>query len=168
MSRNAIARAGVLLGLVSFVAIVRADEEKIPLKDVPKAVLDALKAKFPAGEMKGAGKETEDDETIYEITLVDRGKHIDVSVDEEGEIEEVETEIAAGDLPKPVAESLHAKYPEATIRKAEEIVEIEDGEETKSFEVVVVTGAKKTFEVKLSPGGKILTEEEEDKDDEEG
>ncbi len=39
----------VLLGLASS---VQADEHKIPLSEVPKAVIDAVKQKFPRAELK--------------------------------------------------------------------------------------------------------------------
>jgi hypothetical protein len=161
--RSAAINVIVLTGLLALVPGVRADEQKVPLKDVPKAVLDAVKDKFPGAELTGAGKETEDGKTLFEISLKDKGQKVDVAVTAEGTIEEIEKEIASKDLPTPVASALAAKYPGASIKKAEVIVQIKGGKETKSYEVVVVTEAKKTLEVKLSPAGKILEQEEEGK-----
>ena len=48
------------------------------------------------------------------------------------------------------------------MKKAEEILEYKDEEETKKYEVVVATDDKKTLEVVLSPEGKILETEEDD------
>lgn len=156
--------AVVALGLVGFVSAARADEEKLALKDVPKAVLDAVKAKFPAAELKEASKEVEEGKTTYEVSLEDKGKAVDVALTAEGKIVEIETEVAAGDLPKAVASAIAAKYPKATLKQAEEIVEFEGGKETRSFEILLVTVAKKTVEVELAPDGKIIEEEEEDDD----
>jgi hypothetical protein len=151
------------LVLVALVAPSRGDEQKIPLGDVPKAVLDAVKAKFPHADLKEAAKEKEDNEVIYEISIVDQGKKIDVSVDEKGEIEKTETEIAISALPKAVTNAIEAKYPKATIEKAELVIEFEDGkEDERNYEAVIVTDAKKTIEVVLTPKGKIVEEEKKD------
>ncbi|MFI5455228.1 MAG: PepSY-like domain-containing protein [Isosphaerales bacterium] len=160
------ARAGVLVGLLAFVSVAVADEVKIELKDVPKAVLDAVKAKFPKAELTGATKETEEGKTTYEIALKDKGQKVDVALTADGKITEIETEIAARDLPEAVSSALEAKYPKATIKKAELITEIDGAKESKNYEVVVVTEAKKSLEVKVSPEGKILKEDGggEDKD----
>ncbi len=151
----------VLLGLGSS---IQADEHKIPLSDVPKAAIDAVKHKFPQAELKQAVKEVEDKEINYEISILNAGKHITVSLDEKGEIEEIETEIAVSDLPKSVTAAIAGKYPKGTLKKAEEIVEIEDGkEEKKAYEIDVVTAAGKSVEVKVDASGKIKEDEEEDK-----
>jgi Putative beta-lactamase-inhibitor-like, PepSY-like len=151
-----------LAGLVILCAFARADEVKVPLKDLPKAVLDSIKAKFPRAELTEATKETEDGRTTYEIALKDGGRAVDVAVTEDGKITEIETTIDAKALPAKVTAALTEKYPKGTIKKAEEIVEIRNGTETKSFEVVVMTAAEKSIEVKLSPEGKILKEEQDD------
>jgi hypothetical protein len=145
--------------LLVFGSSVRADEHKIPLSEVPKAVTDAVKLKFPRAELKEAVKDVEDDETTFEISLLNAGKHVTVSLDDEGEIEEIETEIAVSDLPKPVTDAIAGKYPKATLKKAEEIVEIEDGKEEKAYEVDVVTAEGKSVEVKIDGSGKIEEDE---------
>jgi len=152
--------------LVLAAAPSRGDEQRVPLGEVPKAVLDAIKARFPEAELKEASKEKEDDETVYEVSLVDQGRKIDVSVDDEGEIESTETEVAVADLPRAVASAIEAKYPKAAIRKAELIVEFEDGkEDERNYEVEIRTDAKKTIEVVLAPDGKIVEEDAEDGDE---
>ncbi len=165
MKSTVVAIIGMMLGMTALGSFAPGDDQKVALKDLPKAVLDAVKGRFPRAELKAAEKETEDNETIYEIALVNDGKSMDVSVDEKGEIEEIETEIAAKDLPKAVTEAVAAKHPKSSIRKAEEIVEIDDGKEEKSYEVVVVDEAKKVFEVKVSPAGKILSDEADDENE---
>jgi hypothetical protein len=151
------------LALVILASPSRGDEQKISLGDVPKAVLDAVKTKFPQAELKDAAKEKEDNEIIYEISIVLQGKKMDVSVDEKGEIEKTETEIAVSALPKAVTSAIETKYPKATIQKAEVIVEFEDGkEDEKNYETVIVTDAKKTIEVVLTPTGKIVQGEKKD------
>jgi hypothetical protein len=142
--------------LLAVATLSRGDEQKIALKDVPNAVLNAVKAKYPTADLKEATKETEKKDVVtYEISLINEGKKITVRVDQNAKIKEIETEIAVGDLPKSVTEALAAKYPKATLKKAEEIVEFEDGKEEKEYEVEIVTSEGKSMEVTLSPSGKI-------------
>jgi uncharacterized membrane protein YkoI len=132
------------------------DEEKVPLDKLPKAVVDAVKEKFPRAELVSAEKEKEDGKTVYEVALKD-GKHKrEVTLTPEGKIVSVETEIEAGDLPKAVAEALEARYPKAEIKKAEEISK--DDKITK-YEMLIVTADKKKLEVSFDPTGKFLEEE---------
>ena len=137
----------------------RADEEKVPLDKVPPAVTKAVKAKFPNGTLKQAEKEVEDGKTVYEIGLEDGGRKLDVSVNEQGTILAIEKQIAESELPKPVKDAVKAKYPNATIKKAEEITK----DTTKSFEVILAVGDKQR-EVVLDPAGKILEDEEAGED----
>ena len=49
-----------LTGIIALAMVRAADEEKVPLDKLPKAVLDAVKAKFPKAQLLGAEKETVD------------------------------------------------------------------------------------------------------------
>ncbi len=177
----AIVGAVVTLGWLGFVSSTRADEENIPLKEVPKAVLDAVQGKFPRAELTGAEKETEEGKTVFEIALTHEGQKIEVSVTAGGKITEIETEVAAGDLPGAVRKAIEDKYPKSSIKKAEKVIESEDaddddddkdeddddedeGEEV-SFEVVVMTADGKTIELEVSPKGKIEQEDDDEDDD---
>lgn len=155
MRRTGWVGAIATLGLMAMASAVAADD-KIPLDQVPKAVMDAVKAKFPGAEITGAEKEEEDGKTIYEIALKDKGQAIDVSLKPDGTIVSMEKEITFKDLPAPVAKAVEGKYPKATIMKVEEVLE---GGKTK-YEVLLTTAAKKKIEVVLDPTGKILEEED--------
>src|SRR5262249_9602788 len=159
--RLSVAMAAVVLALAGS---ARADEEKVPLDKVPKAVLDAVKARFPGAEMKGASKETEGGKTMYEVSIKNKGQNIDVELAEDGKILAIEKETTTKALPKKVVDALEAKYPKATHKKTEEIIKVENGvEQPAVFEVVLETADKKTFEVVLSADGKIQKEEGKDK-----
>ena len=181
-------RIAAVVGLLGFSAGAGAEEEKetkLAVDKLPKAVVAAVKEEFEGAEIKGAETEEDDGETIYEVEISHEGKTLDVTLDEEGEIYEVETEIAVKDLPKPVADALANKYPGAKIEEAEKVVEYgddeEDAEEKKegkeeaddegdeegetSYEVEIVTADGKTLEVEVSEDGKEI--EEESGDDEE-
>lgn len=156
--------AGVVVSLLAGM-MARADdekEEKVPLDKVPKAVLDAVKAKFKDAKLISAQKENENGKLLYEINLKVKGQTIEVSATPDGKIVSIEKTIAVKDLPKPVAEALEKKYPKATLKKAEEVTE---GEKV-SYEVLLVTADKKTLEVVFDPKGKVLEEENKDKKEE--
>jgi uncharacterized membrane protein YkoI len=138
---------------------LRAEEVKVPLKDLPKAVKDAIKKQFPKAKAVSASKEFEDKKTLYEVTIKNGDQNVQVTATPEGEIVEVEKEIAAKDLPKAVTTALSEKYPSATIKKAEEVTK---GKEM-SYEVLLVTKDKKTLEVKFDSKGKVVKEEKKEK-----
>ena len=150
-------------------------EESIPLDKLPKAVVESIKKMFPDAEMKSATKEVvkdeddddddaktetddkdtddkdekdeDDSEVIYEVTLSEKGKTIDVTVDEEGDIEEVERSIELKELPRLVADALAKKFPKSTLKSVEAIYEVEDGEmEFEGYEVILETADKKEIE----------------------
>ena len=106
------------LVLVSAVGTIRTDEQKIDVKDLPKAVLAAVKAKFPEGKVTGAAKEEEGGKVTYEVALEDKNSKIDVAVSAKGKILEVEKTIDEQKLPKAVAATLAARYPKARPKKS--------------------------------------------------
>lgn len=150
------------LALLLSAGAVRADEkeEKIPLDKVPKAVLDALKAMYPDAELVSAEKEIEDGKTIYEVAIKNKGQKIEASFTPEGKFVEAEKAIDVKDLPKTVTDAIEAKYPKATIKRAEEVTKPDN---FLGYEVVIETADKKKFEIELDAKGKILEEESKDK-----
>lgn len=143
---------------------VRADEEKIALDKLPKAVLETAKKRFPKAELIEAAKETDGDKVEYEITLKDGETKYDVMFSPDGKITLIEKTIAAKDLPKVVADAVAEKYPKSTGKIYEEMTKVMDGKEVLAYyEVLLETADKKTWEVEVSPEGKILkTEEKKD------
>ena len=153
----------VALGTLALVAAVRADdEEKVPLDKLPKAVADAVKAKFPDAKLVAAGKEKEDGKVVYEVAITNKDQSIEITVTPDGKIVLIEKVIAEKDLPKAVAEALEKKYPKATIKKLEEIVK---DDKIVKYEALIVTADKKNLEVSFDPSGKFLEEEKKDKDE---
>jgi biopolymer transport protein ExbD len=151
------------VALVALSAPVRADdEERVPLDKVPKPVLEAVKKRFPKAEVKEASKETSGDKKmVFEVTLNEKGKNIDVTLTPDGKITLIEKEIDRKDLPKAVAETFDKKYPKATYKIVEEVVKVVDGKENlEYYEVLLVTADKKTFEVEVLPDGKFKSEME--------
>ena len=148
------------LALLVVAGVVRADEAKVPLSEVPKAGLAAVKAMFPAGEISGAAKETEDGKTFFEVTLKEKGRNIDVTIGTDGMVQLIEKEIVEKDLPAAVRKTLEAKYPQATYEIIEEVSSVKDGKATLDFlEALLVTASKEKLEVQIAPDGKIKSEE---------
>jgi hypothetical protein len=157
-------RALISIGAVVVLAlaggVARSDESKVPLSEVPKAGQTAVKAMFPAAEIVGAAKETENGKTVFEITLKQKGKTIDVTVGEDGRIQVVEKEIAEKELPATVRGALEAKYPKATYEIIEEVSNVKDGKPVLDFyEALLITPKKEKLEVQITPDGKIKSEE---------
>ncbi|HVC96439.1 MAG TPA: PepSY-like domain-containing protein [Pirellulales bacterium] len=151
--------AGIAFAFLSLASTLVGMEEEIPLDKLPKAVANAIVAKFPGAKLEEAVKETEDDTTVYEVELKQKEQEYVVSVTPEGKITEVEREIAVKDLPKAVTGALAKKYPHARLGEAEEANA--DGKTT--YEIVV------SIRVTVDPQGKILNEDAaEDEEDEEG
>ena len=151
-------RTLLCLATLTLAALVgRADEEKVPLDKVPAAIKEAVKKRFPKAEMKDASKEqTEDKKWVYEITLKQDKKNIDVTVTPEGQITTIEQELAFADLPKVVAATFEAKYPKATYKMLESVTKVKDGKETlEYYEALLVAADKKTYEVEVLPDGKF-------------
>jgi hypothetical protein len=150
------------LGIVITAAMTHADEEKVELDKLPKAVVEAVKKKFPRAELNSASKEKEDGKTVYEVNIKDGKTTIEVTLTDKGKIVSIEKEITVKDLPSVVAETLESKYPKATIKKVEEIIK-ED--RTTAYELLLVNADKKTLEVSFSPEGKVISEEKKDKEE---
>jgi uncharacterized membrane protein YkoI len=153
----------VLAGLFLLTA-ARAGEEKIPLDKVPKAVLDAVKQKYPGAELVSAVKEEENGKVVYEVVVKDKGQKIEAEFQPDGTLVGVEKEIAAKDLPKAVADAIEAKFPNATIKRAEEATA---GDKV-TYEVILVTADNQRYLLELDSKGKITEEKklEEKKKDE--
>ena len=118
----------------------RADEEKVALDKVPRAVLDSVKAKFPGAKLLGATKEKDGDKIAYEISLKYKDAYHDVTVEPGGKILDIEKTITFKDLPKAVLKAAQGAFPEAKIVGAAKEV---DGGET-------------TFEVEMEQEGKSI------------
>ena len=61
-------------------------EKEIAVADLPRAVADAVKAKYPKGETKKAEEVVKGETTSYEIVVVDNGKNRELAVSADGKI----------------------------------------------------------------------------------
>ncbi len=160
MTLGTLMKASALV-LVGALGVARGDEEKLSPDKLPAAVKAAIKARFPGAELKGASKESEGGETIFEVMLTYKGDKYDVAVEPNGEIEEIERAIFVDALPSAVLKAIKAKYPKAKIKEAEEVTD-EDGEVC--YEVAIAHDGE-DVEVAVTPKGKIKKGGEDDEDD---
>jgi len=150
--------------MVLVATAARADDKdkKVPLDKVPKAVMAAIKARFPGPDVTSVEKETENGQVVYDIELKHKGRKYEMDIKEDGTIIEIEKEVAAKDVPTAVANAVAAKYPKATIEEVMEVNKVKGKEETPDhYEVSLVTADKKKLEVEVSLDGKTVKEEKE-------
>jgi hypothetical protein len=160
--RNLLGAAVVALFVLAG-SVVRADDKE---KDIPKKVMDALKAKFPKAVIDKCTKEKEGDAVVYDIEFKEDGRKCEADIKEDGTIVNYEKEIAAKDLPKAVTETVEKKYPKATLKEVMEITEVKGKEEKlEGYEIVLVTADKKEVEVTIAPDGKVLEDSTEKKEE---
>ena len=148
--------AALLIGVIA-----RAGDVKEA--DVPKAVLEAVKKKYPGASLLGFEREEAAGKVSFEVKLEvkqeKKSRRIDVDLAPDGKILCEEEKIAASELPEAVTKGLAAsKYAMWTIKKTERVVKDEKDADP-SFELVV-TDAKQKFEVVFDKAGKLTAEKD--------
>src|SRR5262245_48570124 len=140
--------------------VMLAAGEKVPLDKVPKAVQDAVQARFPKAEITSIEKETNEGKVVYDIELKSEGRKYEMDIQEDGTVLEVEKEVPIKDVPPAVIKAVEAKYPKATIKEVMEVNKVTGKEEKPiHYEITIETEDKKTKEVIVSLDGKTVKEE---------
>lgn len=106
-------RALAFITSLAFCAPVYAqDETEIAMEDVPEIVLDTALNTAPGVDFDRVSIEVDDGVTIYEFEAKDHnGCHIEIDVTEDGQLEEIEMEIAMENVPPAVAATLEREAP---------------------------------------------------------
>ena len=148
------------LAVLGLASPTRAQEEKIPLHRVPKAVMTSAKARFPGAEIKRATKETEDGEPVFVLGMKHQRHDMDMTIKVDGTVVLVETDVLAKELPKVVLQAVKQGYPGATVRGAESV---NTGPEVKKqadfYQFYLLTADEKPALIKVDPDGKVLEPE---------
>jgi len=126
----------------------------IPLDQLPKPVLDAVKAQQPGARMLAARKETRDGKTLYAVELENKGQKLQMTLQPDGTLVATSKEIAIRDLPAAVVRAVRTKYPRQGLDKAAE----EKRGNTINYAVLLNTGTGTPYEVVLDPDGRVLRE----------
>ena len=136
---------------------ISAQEETVPQDKIPKAVMDALLAKFPKAKIDKCTKAKEGADIVYDIEFQQEGRKCEADIKENGIYINYEKAIQAKELPKVVRNAIEKRYPKSTLKEIMEETEVNGKDEKLSaYEVVLATADKKEVEVRVSPDGKIL------------
>src|SRR5262245_25801756 len=149
----------VLAGLLVAGSAVRGQDknDKLDLDKIPKAVMDALKARFPKAEIHKWSKAKEGDDIVYDIEFTQAGRKYEADIKENGTYINYEKEIAVKDLPKVVRKAVDMRYPKATLKEVMEITAVMGkAEKLEGYEIVLTTADNRQVEVTVAPDGKIL------------
>ncbi len=118
-------------------SVSRSEDEPKDLDKIPKAVMEALKTKFPKAKITKWTKETENGKVVYDIEFKEDGRKAEADIFEDGTFQNFEKEFNAKDLPKAVTEAAEKKYPGSKIKEVMEITEIKDKKEVHGgFEII--------------------------------
>lgn len=135
-----------------------------PAASLPAPILAAFRKSYPNATIKNAAKETEDGKTVWEVESIDGSLARDLMYNPDGTAIDIEEEVAMASVPPVVADALKAKYPKATVTKAEK----KTAGKAVTYEFTL-KGAKEAS-VELTPDGKIVPakkeKDEKDEDDE--
>src|SRR5258708_9934336 len=104
---------------VAMIFAVGASGQEKPIKraDLPAAVQKTADEQAKGATVRGYNKETENGKVAYEVELTVNGHSKDVTMDAQGNVLEIEEEVAMAALPPAVLEALQKKAGKGTIAK---------------------------------------------------
>jgi len=148
----------VLTGLIMLGLSAQTQEKDKPdTNQIPKKVMDGLKAKFPKPEIDKWTMEKEGEIFIYDFEFKQGGQKFEADIKEDGTIHNWEKAITIKDLPAAVRMTVDKKYPKASLQEIMQITAVKDGkDELEGYEIVLRTNDKKDVEVTVAQDGKIL------------
>jgi hypothetical protein len=152
----------VMMVVVVACAAVYAGKHEGKVK-LPELVKSAIKALYPAGEIKKA-KTEEKSLKLYEVKLDANGTEVEITADADGTVAEVETKEKVDSLPAAVAHTVTAQGGKV-IKAGKEVSYAQlklvklDAPVTK-YEVKIEKDGK-TTELQIAADGKILKEKTE-------
>ncbi len=142
--------------LVLLTISAASQEKKIKSSDLPAAVQTTVTSQSLGATLRGLSVEKEKGKTYYEAELLVSGHSKDVLIDPQGNIVEVEEEVALDTLPSAVRDGLQAKAAGGKVVKVESLTK--QGKLV-AYEAQVITKGKKS-EIQVGADGKPLDHEE--------
>jgi hypothetical protein len=135
----------------------RAEDGRIPPDRVPRAVMDAAKARFPGAKIRQASEETEDGTTVYALEMKHQRHNLEVTFKADGTVVLVDTAVTRKELPKVVLRAAAQIYPDAGLRHAGAVRKGPEVKKTADYyELYLVIADNRPRLVKVDPGGKLL------------
>lgn len=149
--------------------LVKGVVEKIPRgthhgENIPKGVMETLKARFPKAEITKWTMEKEGKLSVYDIEFTQEGRKFEADIKEDGSIQNWEQAVEAKDLPQAVSGAVEKKYPKFALKEVMAITAVKDKQEAlEGYEIVLETAEGKEVEVTVAPEGKFLEASEKKK-----
>jgi hypothetical protein len=153
--RTKLVMASLVTGLAAL-SSVQAQEKKIKREDLPPAVEKTVAEQSKGATIRGFSTELEKGKRIYEAKLTVNGHGKDISMDEQGNIVEVEEEVSMDSLPPGVKDGLIKAAGTGAIGKIESLTK---KGKLVAYEAVVKTGTKRS-EIQVGPDGRKLAHPE--------
>jgi hypothetical protein len=129
-----------------------AQEKKLKREQLPPAVEKTVARESQGATINGFATEIENGKRLYEVELTVDGHSKDISMDKNGNILEVEAEVAMDSLPTAVQEGLRKAAGAGTIGKIESLTK---NDKLVAYEAHVKTGTKRS-EIQVGPNGEKL------------
>lgn len=145
--RKCIALTSLMLAIPMFSAT--AQEKRVSMKDLPAPVQKTVMEQTKTAKLRGLTTEVENGKREYEAELIVDGHSKDVTMNEAGEITEVEEQVSINSLPQAVQNGLTKQAGKGRITKVESVTR--DGKLV-FYEAQVRTGTKHS-EVRTNPDG---------------
>ncbi len=150
----ALATTFVLTLLLATAAV--AQEKKLKKSDLPAAVQKTAEEQSKGATVKGYASEKENGQVLYEVELLTNGHSKDVTMSADGQVVEVEEEVAFSTLPAAVHDALQKKAGAGKIGKVESLTKHGT---LVAYEAHLRTGAKRS-EIQVGPDGQNLAHPE--------
>lgn len=154
--RTIVAPIVLTLLLTAFVFSQEEDEKKISRSSLPPAVEHTVAAQSKGATIRGFSEEKENGGTYYEAEMLVSGHTKDILMNKDGEVVEVEEQVAFDSLPAGVQQGLQQKAGSGKIVKVESLTK---HGKIVAYEAKVQSGAKRK-EIQVGPDGKALAHEE--------
>jgi hypothetical protein len=149
----------VLVALAAAGTVGFADDSEpqpLPLNQVPKAVITAVMAKFPAAKPQSAAQGVENNLPFIDVHILVNNQKIWVTCNPSGKINVIDRELTLKDLPAAVTAALNKKYPQAKVRLVNEIT----AEGPPTYDIAVTYQKKAVIGV-FAASGEFLDELED-------
>ncbi len=142
--------AAIAIGLLC--AVAPAQEKKISRAQLPPAVEQTVARETQGATIKGFASEVEHGQKFYEASLVVNGHTKDILMDRQGNIVEVEEQVALDSLPVAVQDALKKNASRGTISLVESLTK---NGQLVAYEAQVKHG-KRRSEIQVGPNGEKL------------
>ncbi len=148
-------RGSVVIVLATY-SIVIAQEQKIRRDQLPPPVEKTVAVQSRGAKINGFSMEIEKGRRLYEVELTVDGHSKDISIDEYGNIVEVEEEVSMDSLSSAVQDGLRKAAGRGKIGKIESLTK---NGTLVAYEAHIKTGTKRS-EIQVGPNGERLTHAE--------